>query len=47
MKIDDVKKIVPLKKEEISLPLEGVSEEDRKSIYYCDLADSQLNSIYL
>ena len=46
MKVDDIKKIVPLKKEEISLPLEGLSEEDRESMYYCDLADSQLNSIW-
>ena len=46
MKVNDIKKIVPLKKEEISLPLEELSEEDRKSIYYCDLADAQLNSIW-
>lgn len=35
-------KIIPLKKEDISLPLEGLSEEERESIYYCNLADSQL-----
>ena len=46
MKIEDVKKIILLKKEDISLPLEGMSEEERKSLYYCDLADSQLNSIW-
>lgn len=33
-------KIIPLKKEDISLPLEGLSEEERESIYYCNLADS-------
>ena len=38
----NIKKIIPLKKEDISLPLEGLSEEERKSLYFCDLADSQL-----
>lgn len=33
MKIQDIKKIV-LKKEDISLPLEGLSEEELKAIYY-------------
>ena len=46
MKIEDIKKIVPLKKEDISLPLEGMSEEEKESMHYCDLADSQLNSIW-
>ena len=46
MKMEDIKKITPLKKEEISLPLEGMSEEEKRSMYYCDLADSQLNSIW-
>ena len=46
MKLDDYKKIIPLKKEDISLPLEELSEEERDSIHYCDLADSQLNSIW-
>ena len=38
----EYKKIVPLKKEDLSLPLEELSEEERESLYYCDLADSQL-----
>jgi hypothetical protein len=38
----NIKKIIPLKKEDISLPLEGLSEEELESIHYCDLADSQL-----
>ena len=42
MKKEDFKKIVPLKKEDLSLPLEELSEEERESLYYCDLADSQL-----
>lgn len=42
----NIKKITPLKKEDISLPLEGMSEEEKRSMYYCDLADSQLNSIW-
>lgn len=46
MKVEDINKIVPLKKEDISLPLEGLSEEERESMYYGDLADSQLNSIW-
>ena len=46
MKMEDIKKIIPLKKEDIFLPLEGLSEEDKKSMHYSDLADSQLNSIW-
>ena len=46
MKIEGAKKTIPLKKENISLPLKGMSEEDKKSMYYGDLADSQLNSIW-
>ena len=42
MKIEDIKKIIPLKKEDISLPLEGMSEEEKESLYYCDIADSLL-----
>ena len=42
MKKEDFKKIVPIKKEDLSLPLEELSEEERESLYYCDLADSQL-----
>lgn len=42
MKKEDFKKIVPLKKEDLFLPLEELSEEDLESIHYCDLADSQL-----
>lgn len=40
MKKEDFKKIVPLK--DISLPIEELSEEEKESLYYCDLADSQL-----
>lgn len=40
MKVEDIKKIVPLKKEDISLPLEGLSEEELKSIHYGDLDPS-------
>lgn len=46
MKMEDIKKIIPLKKEDIFLPLEGMSEQEKESMYYCDLADSQLNSIW-
>ena len=35
MKINDIKKIIPLKKEEISLPLEELSED----IHYCNLVE--------
>lgn len=42
MKMEDIKKIIPLKKEDISLPLEGMSEEEKESLYYCDIADSLL-----
>lgn len=42
MKMEDIKRIIPLKKEDISLPLEGMSEEEKESLYYCDIADSQL-----
>ena len=42
MKKEDFKKIIPLKKEDLFLPLEELSEEERESLYYCDLADSQL-----
>lgn len=41
MKLDK-KKIVPLKRENISIPLEELSEEDKLSIHYSDLADSLL-----
>ena len=44
--MNTTKKIIPLKKEDISLPLEGLSEEELKSMYYSDIADSQLNSIW-
>lgn len=46
MKVEDIKKIVPLKKEDIYLPLEELSEKERESMYHGDLADSQLNSIW-
>jgi len=42
MKMEDIKKIIPLKKEDISLPLEGMSEKEKESLYYSDIADSQL-----
>ena len=42
MKKEDFKKIIPLKKEDLSLLIEDMSEEERESLYYCDLADSQL-----
>lgn len=42
MKISDIKRLTPLSKDEFIRPLEGLSEEERKSIYYCDLADSTL-----
>lgn len=42
MKKEDFKKIVPLKKENVSRPIEELSEEEKESLYYCDLADSQL-----
>lgn len=38
----EYKKIVPLKKKDLSFSLEELSEEERESLYYCDLADSQL-----
>ena len=40
MKVKDINKIVPLKKEDISLPLEGLSEEELKGIHYGDLDPS-------
>ena len=42
MKKEDFKKIIPLKKEDLSLLIKDMSEEERESLYYCDLADSQL-----
>ncbi len=36
MKIDDIKKITPLRKEDISLPLEGLSEKELESMYMGD-----------
>lgn len=42
MKKEDFKKIISLKKEDLFLPIEGMSEEEKESLYYCDLADSQL-----
>lgn len=42
MKMTDIKKIIPLKKDELFRPLEELSEKDKESIYYCDLADSTL-----
>ena len=45
MKIEDIKKIVSLKKEDISLPLEGMSGAERESLYYSDIADAELASL--
>lgn len=45
MKIEDVKKIAPISEDALH-PLKELSKEDKESIYYCDLADSQLNSIW-
>lgn len=42
MKMLDIEKILPLKKDELFRPLEELSEEEKESIYYCDLADSTL-----
>ena len=42
MKMTDIKKIIPLKKDELFRPLEELSEEDKESIYYCDLADYEV-----
>lgn len=36
MKLEDVKKIIPLRKEDISLPLEGLSEEELRNMYTGD-----------
>lgn len=36
MKIEDIKKIIPLKKEDISLPLEGLSEEELRAMHEGD-----------
>lgn len=45
MKVEDIKKIAPIPKDTFR-PLKELSEEDRESIHDCDLADSQLNSIW-
>ena len=42
MKIENIKKILPLKKEDISLSLEGMSEEEKESMYCSDIADSSI-----
>jgi len=42
MKISDIQRLTPLNKDEVICPLEELSEEERKSIHYCDLADSIL-----
>lgn len=46
MKIQDYKNIVPLEASQLLRPLEELTPKDLESIYYCDLADSQLNSIW-
>ena len=33
-----------ISKEELRVPPEKWTEEDRESIYYCDIADAQLTS---
>lgn len=45
MKIEDIKKIAPILKDALRSSKE-LSEEEKESIYNCDLADSQLNSIW-
>ena len=42
MKMSDIKKIIPIKKNELFRPLKELSEEEKESIYYCDCADSTL-----
>lgn len=44
--MEDIKKIAPISKDELFRPLKELSEKDRESMYYNDLADSQLNSIW-
>lgn len=39
-KVDLLRKEISL--EEISVPIEKLSEEDLESIHYCNIADSQL-----
>lgn len=46
MKIQDFNKLVPLEKSQLEIPLEELTPEDLESIYYGDLTDSQLNSIW-
>lgn len=42
MKISDIKRLTPLNKDEFIRPLEGLSEEERESVHWCNLADSTL-----
>lgn len=44
MKIKDIKKITPISKD-VLRPLKEPSEEEKESMYYCDIADSQLDSL--
>ena len=40
MKMEDIKKIAPISKDELFRPLKELSEKDKESIYYSDIADS-------
>jgi hypothetical protein len=42
MKMPNIRKLTPLNKDEFIRPLEELSESERESIYWCDLADSTL-----
>ena len=42
MKMSDIKKIAPISKDELFRPLKELSEEERESLHYCDIADSTL-----
>lgn len=44
MKIEDIKKITPISKDALR-PLKQLSEKERESMHYCDIADSQLDSL--
>jgi hypothetical protein len=42
MKIEGIKKIAPISKDKLFRPLRELSEEEKESIYYCDIADAEL-----
>ncbi len=39
--MEDIKKIAPIPKDALC-PLEELSEKEKESMYYCDIADSLL-----